>query len=244
MVTTIKERPTVKKPRPTLKELGELIELYCGNIPALAEDLGYKPRQVYRWIREAPEALQIELMALIAKGRAIAKRARDLKQAEPLALLLPHEIKSLISLYYRLTWDQLMAWDVEDVLSMMDSDPEAPPSLRYKMSWADLRTELAGVAPDLDANGLAVPRTGYVGLESLTVAVGESHYAGWHQHTLMSWVGLNDQSPLWDHHDHLPQVIETVRVLEDGVWVDKSVPFGPHIEATVRLLIKRLEKYL
>lgn len=235
----------MKQPRPTLQRLGELIELYSGNIPRLADDLGYKRRQVYRWIQDAPDAIRDALLDKIAEHRAIAKRAKSLRDTEHLSYVPPIDIRSLLSPYYRLPWDCLMDMDISDVLAEMDDDPEAPKTLRQKLGWDDLRRELQGVLPEYDTSGDPVPGTGYTGLEQMTVEVEGVHYTGWHEYTLRAWVGLIDTASLCQSHEWLPQVVDRVVKTDDhGNEFVRWIPVGPHIENTVRMLIKRLEPYL
>jgi len=201
----LKDRP-LKQHRPSLTELPDLFDRFGGNIVRLAAFLEYKPRQVNRWIAEAAEPIRIGLLERLAQARATEARAKLLRP-EIQVFIIPSEIKTLVSLYYRCSWDELQALDVTDILNLMDCDPEKPPSLRYKLSWPDLKE----VVVSLDAQP--------------TVISGVT-YEWWHQHVMLCWVGLGDESPALSQYDALPEVTPKV------------------IEATVRLLIKRLGKYL
>lgn len=203
----------MKKQRPTLPRLGELIEQYGGNVSRLADNLGYSPKQIHRWIADAPDLARIGLLEKLATARATEQRARLLRSDVP-AFIIPAEIKTLVGLFYRLSWDELQALDVQDILNLMDCDPDAPRSLRYKMDWADLRNCLTEI-------------------DNSDTAVCGVHYHAWNQHVLMAWVGLCDQSPLWSTHEDLPRVVD-----------DNLRAVGVHLETTVRKLIQLLEKYL
>ena len=203
----------MKKQRPSLPQLAELIEQFSGNITRLADDLGYKPRQIHRWISDAPDLARIGLIEKLMVARATEARARLLRSDVP-AFIIPSEIKTLVGLFYRRSEAELNALDIQSILDMMDSDPERPASLRYKMDWADLKSSLLAI--DSDASNVC----------GVT-------YPGWNQHVLMCWVGLCDESPLWESHSDLPRVVD-----------DEGRAVGPHLESTVRLLIKQLEQYL
>lgn len=206
-MSCIKDRPLKKtKHRPTYKELPELFDLFGGNLFKVADYTGYSPRQVNYWITEADPIIKIGLMERLAAARLRQKRAVDLRPELP-AFIIPSEIKALVSLFYRLSWDALLMLDIQDMLYDMDADPEKPPTLRYKMEWADLRDSLNA-------------------LDAATSTIHGVGYYKWHQHVLMTWVGLNEQSPLWETYEALPEVTPE------------------HTEKTLRALIKQLSKYL
>lgn len=233
----IQERQLKKdRHRPTLKSLPDLFDQFGGDVSKVAKFTGYSRDQVYTWINEAPDEIREWLLQRLAKARAARDRAKLLRPELP-AFIIPVEIRPLIRLYYRTPWPELQLLEVSEVLAHMDEDPDAPKALRRKLTWQDLRDILAGKPADLDADLNPIPGTAKSGISELTVQAEGMHLTGWHEHVLLSWIGLGDESPLWEHHEHLPKVVEPDR---DGqLW-----PVGDHLENTLRLLIQRLEPYL
>lgn len=238
----------LKKKRPTYPELAEIIDLCCGNLHEVAHYTEHSIRQVNYWLTRAPEEIKVGLMEGLALARTRQKRAVTLRIEIP-AFIIPHELKALVSLYYRLSWDELMTLDINDMLTGMDDDPEKPATLRYKMDWADLRSAILDIDHGfLYAHPIARPldnpiKPGELMDREEPKMIGGSAiiqgvtYDWWHQHILMSWVGLQSESPLYQAHEHPPEVMQDSR---DGGR--EMIP--SFIEPTVRLLIKRLETYL
>lgn len=261
VVTCMQERP-IRKPRPSFVQLPELFDQFGGNISAVAQFLGYSRDQVYTWINEAHPDIKIGLNERLAKARYNAEqaavidgRAKNRRNELP-AFILPHEVKTLVGLYYRLTWDQLQQADIKEILHRIDEDPDAPRALRHKLSWEQVRQALGDInAGFTHTFRIYRHRKGKASQllkewqEDLggPVTVDGVTYTGWHEHALMSWVGEQLNSPLCDHYDldALPQVITSESWIdENGIGHTTIKPYGPHIENALRLMIQRLEAFL
>jgi hypothetical protein len=245
MVTTIKERPMTKtRRRPGYKELPELFDMFGGNLHKVADYTGYGVRQVNYWITEAPEAVKIGLMEHLAKARARQKQAIDLRPELP-GFIIPSEIKPLVSLYYRLPFEELLLLDIEDMLLAMDSDPDKPPTLRYKMEWQDLKDAILDLEHTFQYTRPSRPNSPADEPKTLggPVTIGGVTYEWWHEYVLMSWVGLNALAPLLERHEYPPEVMQDVgKDPETGLMKREVIPH--YLEKTIRLLIKRLGRYL
>lgn len=230
---------TVRK-RPSYARLLELIDMMGGNLHKVADYTGYKVRQVNYWITEADPEMKAILCEALARARARQRRAIDLRPEIP-AFLIPSEIKPLVSLYYRLPWDELMLLDIEFMLKGMDDDPEKPPTLRYKMEWADLKAAVL----DLDQTFPYAPpgKPDQVRTLGGPVTVQGVTYEWWHQHILMHWIGLGAESPLFEQYDYPPEVMQDAGIdLQTGLMRREVIP--ALLEKTIRLLIQRLGRHL
>lgn len=227
VATAIKTSPKrSEKRRPTYPQLHQLILDNHGNLAHVAAECGYSTRSVEQWIKEANEVTRLGLFEAIGKGKAEGNRKRlleiktqRLKRSVP-AFIIPSEIKALVSLHYRLTDAELNNLEIDQVLATYDTDPDKPRALKYKLTWAELGQELAKI-------------------EQMTIAVGGRNLNRWYLHVLLHWVGLGDESPVFDDYDYLPEI--TFKKHDNQ---DQREVYLKYIEPIVRLLIKRLEPYL
>lgn len=220
MATAIKRT----KHRPTYPQLHQMILDNHGNLAHVAADCGYSTRSVEQWIKEANELTRLGLLEAIAKGktngnvkRLLEIKTQRLKRSVP-AFIIPSEIKALVSLHYRLTDTELNNLEIDQVLATYDTDPDKPRSLKYKLTWAELATELARI-------------------ENMRIAVAGRNVSRWYLHVLMHWAGLGIQSPVFDEYEHLPDLCFENKEGYPEVYLK-------YIDPIVRLLIKRLEQYL
>lgn len=254
MVTCIQERPL--KRRPKLTELPDLFNHFGGNIQALAKATGYSRDQVYVWINEAAPPIKEALLEKLEQSRVkyaqdklIADVNKELRKEIP-AFVIPSEIKQLVSLYYRLSEIELSYIDITDMLKDMDADPEKPSTLRYKMDWADLKSAVLDLDNGFEYAALIRPSKIVPGVkwdrkppERLggPVVIGGVTYEWWNQHVLMSWVGLYKESPLHELHEYSPELFDEIERPDGSKSKEVKQVF---LEPVLRLLIKRLEKYL
>jgi hypothetical protein len=245
MHPTLMERLPVKdakRHKPTLRELGDLIDHFGGNLHAIARHTDYGVRQVNNWIKNAPDALKLHLLERLGAARATERRAIILRDDLP-AFVIPRDLKHLVHLYLHRPWHELLELEIDEVLDDADESLDTPRTLRKKLTWDELRDAIndldAGFAHtfrrfDLATGELLAERAEMIGGPS---CIAGQTIPGWHHHALMSWVGLNAESPLWDFHEDLPAV-----VLPD----DQGLlhPANDLLEQTIRLLIQRLEQYL
>ena len=220
MATAIEKRV---KHRPTYPQLHQMILDNHGNLSHVGAECGYSTRSVEQWIKDANEPTRLGLLEAQAKGKAAGNvkrlleiKTQRLKRSVP-AFIIPAEIKALVSLYYRLTDAELNELEIDQVLATYDTDPDKPSTLKYKITWAELGQVLAG-------------------LEALTINIDGYHVNRWYLHVLMHWAGVGDQSPVFEDYQYLPDVMIDGR---NGPEV-----IHKHIEPIVRLIIKRLSKYL
>jgi len=217
MATAIKTQS--KRHRPTYPQLAELITRCGGNLSRVGSECGYSARSVQGWIKDAHEPVKIGLLEAIAKAKAVEAKARILKHSVK-AFIIPSELKALVALHYRLSDTELNQIEIDQVLASYDTDPDRPKALKYKLTWAELGQELAKI-------------------EQMTIAVGGRNISRWYLHVLLHWVGMGDESPLFDEYEYLPEVLSKSN---DGN--DQARVYLKYIEPIVRLLIKRLEQYL
>lgn len=162
-----------EKHRPRISELPDLFDRFGGNLTKLADHIGYKPRQVQRWIAEAKPVDRELLQEALEKARAREARAKALRPTVP-AFILPAEVKHILHEYYHTPWKALAGLDKIDLDGMgyeksvsirKRPNPTTGQTLHEKLGWADVR-EL---------------------VESLSE---------WDDHVLRCWVGLGDSTPL------------------------------------------------
>lgn len=210
---------TAIKRRPTYPQLIDMITRCGGNLSRVGAECGYSARSVQGWIKDAHEPIKIGLLEAIAKAKAIEARSKLLKHSVK-AFIIPSELKALVALHYRLSDTELNQIEIDQVLAAYDTDPDKPRDLKYKLTWAELGQELAKI-------------------EQMTIAVGGRNISRWYLHVLLHWVGMGDESPLFDEYEYLPEVLTKSN---DGN--DHAQVYLKYIEPIVRLLIKRLEPYL
>lgn len=207
----------VKKRLPSYPHLDELITQCGGNLSRVGSKCGYSARYIQIHIKNAPEPVKIGLLESIAKAKALEARSRLLKKSVPV-FIIPSEIKALVSLHYRLTDTELNNLEIDQVLATYDTDPDKPRSLKYKITWAELATELARI-------------------ENMRIAVAGRNVSRWYLHVLLHWAGVGSQSPVFEDYDLLPEITFENKEGYPEVYLK-------YIEPIVRLLIKRLEQYL
>lgn len=210
---------TAIKRRPTYPQLIDMITRCGGNLSRVGAECGYSARSVQGWIKDAHEPIKIGLLEAIAKAKAIEARSKLLKHSVK-AFIIPSELKALVSLHYRLSDAELNQLEIDQVLATYDTDPDKPQTLKYKLTWSQLAAELAKI-------------------ENMTIQICGRNINRWYLHVLMHWVGLGDESPVFDDYEYLPEV--TFKKHDNQ---DQREVYLKFIEPIVRLLIKRLEQYL